>query len=151
MDTPTVTTPRPSIGFATIAGVLFTIVAGAGAFVAAVKGNDTATAAGAAAGVLTAVTTLGGRYAQAVVIARRIAGPAARVLEAVAGTVAPAPVVVNAYSAGDASSSSSSEEDNELDDLTGEPAEVADRDVDEYPVVDLGDQDAHNDPENTTA
>lgn len=67
------TTPtelNPSIGFATSFGVLSTLLGLVGATIAAIKGNDTATAGASAGAILALVTTLGGRYAQAVQLAK---------------------------------------------------------------------------------
>lgn len=88
---------KPSIGFATVLGVGVALLSGIGAVIAAADANDTATAAGAAVTVLTIITTLGGRYAQAVKLASNAivtAGPwidaAQRTAEqAGAGTITP--------------------------------------------------------------
>lgn len=66
-------TPNVAWGPTSTLGTLLTLLAAIGTVVAAVKGNDTATATSGAAAVLAAVTTLGGRMAQAVAIARSVA------------------------------------------------------------------------------
>jgi hypothetical protein len=78
MSTPEVTSPNVSVGLATQVGIVVSIVSALGALVGAIEGNDVATASGAAAGVLAAITTIGGRMAQAVAALRagaRVAGP----------------------------------------------------------------------------
>jgi hypothetical protein len=57
---------KVSWGVTSTLGVAASILAGAGAVIAAINDNDAATATGGVVMIVTAVTTLGGRYAQAV-------------------------------------------------------------------------------------
>lgn len=70
--------PTVSWGKTSTLGVLLTLAAAVGTTAAAVKGNDTATAITGIGAILTGLTTLGGRMAQAVALVRRgaeLAGP----------------------------------------------------------------------------
>jgi hypothetical protein len=81
--------PSVSWGLTSYLGVFLTVLGSVGAVVAAVKGNDTATVAGAAAGGLTALVTLGGRFAQAVAAVRRVAADVGPWVDALQGALAP--------------------------------------------------------------
>lgn len=66
------------VGVATVLGVVGTVVSAVGTVVAAVKANDVATAVAGTSTILTAVATLGGRFAQAVALIRheaKVVGP----------------------------------------------------------------------------
>ncbi|HEX7088717.1 MAG TPA: hypothetical protein VF192_01195 [Longimicrobiales bacterium] len=65
--------PKVSAGLGTYVGLVVTLVSAVGAIVAAVEQNDTATATAGAAGVLVALTTIGGRMAQAIAVVRAMA------------------------------------------------------------------------------
>lgn len=65
-----------SVGIGTSLGIVSAPAAGIGAVIAAISGNDVATASGAAAGVLATVATLGGRFAQAVALIKSAASAA---------------------------------------------------------------------------
>ena len=84
-------TPTVSWGPTSTLGVLLTIGGAIGTVVAAVKGNDTATAVGGASAVLTAVTTLGGRMAQAVAAVRAAATIANPWIDALQAALAATP------------------------------------------------------------
>lgn len=104
MDTPN-TTPR--VGLATYAGLILTLLGAAGAVVAAIKANDVATVVAGASTIATTVATLGGRYAQAVALARRIAPVVEELAHGIAVSAPPpAPVTVNNFHGAPASSSS---------------------------------------------
>lgn len=68
--------PRPPavpVGPTSIIGVLLALVAALAAIAGGIDGNDTATISGAATAAMTVLVTLGGRFAQAVVLARQVA------------------------------------------------------------------------------
>lgn len=65
--------PHVQVGFASKAGGLLTLIATLGTIAAAITANDTATIVSGAGAALVALATLGGRFAQAVVIARLVA------------------------------------------------------------------------------
>jgi hypothetical protein len=82
--TKTTKVPAPtnvSVGPTTILGVLATILAAGGSVYAAIQANDTATIAGGVFAILTALSTLGGRFAQALVIAKAAAARIGPVLD----------------------------------------------------------------------
>lgn len=67
-----------SIGVGSILGIVSSLAAGIGAIIAAAAGNDTATVTAGAVGVLATITTMGGRFAQAVTTikyAAKVASP----------------------------------------------------------------------------
>ena len=69
---------RVQVGVTTYLGIVSTIAGAAGTTIAALKSNDTATAVAGISTILTAVATLGGRFAQAVALAKegaRLAKP----------------------------------------------------------------------------
>jgi hypothetical protein len=68
-----VSTPVVSVGPTTILGTLGAIVGAVGTVIAAVKANDTATVTAGAMTLLTGLSVLGGRYAQAVAAIRAAA------------------------------------------------------------------------------
>lgn len=70
--------PKVGVGFTTIAGLIVTILQAAAAIYAGIKTNDTLAVTAGVGAITTALTTLGGRFAQAVALVRR----AAPVLEA---------------------------------------------------------------------
>lgn len=71
MTTPTTT--NVAWGHSSTLGVVGTLIGTIGGVIAAVKGNDIATAVAGGSAVLTAITTLGGRMAQAVAAVRATA------------------------------------------------------------------------------
>lgn len=73
------TPPKPSWGITSTLATLLAVAGAAGAVYAAIKGNDTATITSAAAGLFTALTGLGGRFAQAVKLIEQY-GPKAEAL-----------------------------------------------------------------------
>lgn len=89
--------PKVSWGPTSTLGVAGTIIGLVGGVVAAVKGNDVATAAAGAGAILTALTTIGGRMAQAVASVRAAATIANPWIDALQAALAatPAPVVVS--------------------------------------------------------
>lgn len=74
----------PSWGAASTLGVLGTLLGVAGTTVAAIKANDWATVAAGVGTASVAITTLGGRFAQAVAIARAIARDAKPIVDELA-------------------------------------------------------------------
>lgn len=64
---------NPTVGLSTYLGIALSILAGIGTVIAAVRANDTATITAGVTTIATAVTTLGGRQAQAVALAARAA------------------------------------------------------------------------------
>jgi hypothetical protein len=92
---------RPSWGLASILGLIVTLASAAGAAVAAIKGNDTATIGALALGGLSHVSTLGGRYAQAVQLLKRAAPMGQAVLGAVERVeIPPQPITVHVTNSG---------------------------------------------------
>jgi hypothetical protein len=87
------TTPKVSVGFSTLFGVVGTIVAAIAAGVAAAKGNDAVGVVSAAGAIVAAVTTQLGRYGQAIAIARGLAHEALPYVKAAADLPDPAPTV----------------------------------------------------------
>lgn len=63
---PPVISPTVSWGPSSSIGVGLTILGAVGTVIAAIKGNDIATATAGGGAIVTALTTLGGRFAQAV-------------------------------------------------------------------------------------
>lgn len=63
--------PKVTWGVSSTLGVISTIAAAAGTTYAAIQANDTATITAGVATIATALTTLGGRFAQAVALVRR--------------------------------------------------------------------------------
>jgi len=72
-----------SIGVGSILGIVSSLAAGIGAIIAAAAGNDTATVTAGAVGVLATITTMGGRFAQAVTAIKYAANQAAPWIDAV--------------------------------------------------------------------
>lgn len=60
---------NPSVGLATGLGIVGTLLGLIAGVIAAIDGNDVATAGAAAGSILSLVTTMGGRYAQASALA----------------------------------------------------------------------------------
>lgn len=97
------TTPPVPVGPTSQFGFALTLIGAVGAIVAGIKGNDTATITAGVAALLTGLATLGGRFAQAVVLVRKVAnivddgfdndtqiGAAAGELDTTSSTVVPA-------------------------------------------------------------
>lgn len=80
---PAPTAPTVATGLATILGLATTILGAIGAIVAGIDGNDTATVTAAIGSILAALTTIGGRMAQAVAAIRTAADQAAPWIDAV--------------------------------------------------------------------
>jgi hypothetical protein len=76
--------PKVASGVATYLGVGLTIVSAAGTTYAAIKSNDTATVVAGVSTITTALTTIGGRVAQAVALIRQGAALARPVIDALA-------------------------------------------------------------------
>lgn len=89
--TPAATTALVAWGPTSTLGVASTILGAAGAVVAAVKGNDVATAVAGGATILTAVSTIGGRMAQAVAAVRAAATVANPWIDAIQAAIAATP------------------------------------------------------------
>lgn len=97
---PTITTASVGWGPTSTLGVALTIAGAVGSIIAAVKANDTATVTAGIATVLAAVSTLGGRYAQAVAAARGVAQGAQPWAEAIGKAPdAPSPTQARALTA----------------------------------------------------
>ncbi|WP_297775073.1 hypothetical protein [Mycobacterium sp.] len=77
-----VSTPVVKVGPTTVLGTVGAIVGAAGTIIAAVKANDTATVTAGAMTLLTALSVLGGRYAQAVAAIRAAAVKARPLIDA---------------------------------------------------------------------
>lgn len=75
-------TPEISKGLATWSGLIFTLCGAVGTIYAAIKNNDTATLAAAIPTALVALTTIGGRMAQAVALIVKTANAAAPGIDA---------------------------------------------------------------------
>lgn len=75
---------KVSVGTTTIFGIATTAVGAVGAIVAGIEGSDTGLIVGGVATLLPALATLGGRFAQAVVIAREIARKIEPIVDVVA-------------------------------------------------------------------
>jgi hypothetical protein len=84
-------TPAVSWGPTSTLGTALTLLGIVGTVVAAVHGNDTATATSGAATALAALTTLGGRMAQAIAIARSAAVAAGPWIDTVQAALAATP------------------------------------------------------------
>lgn len=65
--------PKVKVGFATYAGTVGAILAAVGTVYAAAENQDTATVVGGVASIAALITTIGGRFAQAVVLMRQTA------------------------------------------------------------------------------
>lgn len=78
---PTGTQPI-SFGIGSILGIVSALTAGIGTIIAAAAGNDVATVTAGGVGVLTTITTMGGRYAQAIVAIKYAAKAAAPWIDA---------------------------------------------------------------------
>lgn len=76
--------PKVEAGLSTYVGFGLVVATAVGALVAALQGNDTATVTAGASGVLLALGTIGGRMAQALAIAKRVAVVAEPFVEALA-------------------------------------------------------------------
>lgn len=83
--------PDISVGVGTIAGFAFSLLGVLGTLGAAIAANDTATIVSGIGAALVAVTTLGGRFAQAVVAARAVAKAFLPIVAAVAEDPDPPP------------------------------------------------------------
>lgn len=70
---PTVVSPKVEAGLSTYMGVILTVLSSVGAIIAALKVNDTATVTAGVSAILIALTTIGGRMAQATAIAKSAA------------------------------------------------------------------------------
>jgi hypothetical protein len=68
-----ISSPKVSAGLSTYFGLLLTLLGAGGAVVAAVQANDTATITAGVGSIVAALSTIGGRMAQAVALARRVA------------------------------------------------------------------------------
>lgn len=75
--------PTVPKGFATYAGLVFTLVGVVGTTIAALKANDVATATAGVGTTLTAITLVGGRMAQAVAAFRAAVIAASPAIDAV--------------------------------------------------------------------
>ena len=83
--------PTIPVGLGTKAGGVLTLLGAVGALVAAIQANDTATITSGAGAVLVALATLGGRFAQAVVVVREVARHARPIVDALADDEQPPP------------------------------------------------------------
>jgi hypothetical protein len=61
------------VGVSTLLGITIAVLSGISAIVAGAEGNDTATVTGGAVATLAALTTIGGRMAQAIAIVKSAA------------------------------------------------------------------------------
>lgn len=75
---------KVEVGLSTYMGVILTILGAAGSIAAAIKSNDTATITAGASTIAVALTTIGGRMAQAVAVTKTAAQIAAPIVQGVA-------------------------------------------------------------------